>query len=253
MMRALIVDDEPLSRTRLRQLLQSEGDIQLIGECSNGSEAVAAVRDLRPDILFLDVQMPEMDGFQVLEAVSGEDLPVVIFVTAFDEYAVRAFDVLALDYVLKPVSPERLAAACARARSTLSAQLPGGSDDRLLKLLSQLRHDNRAGRLFVRTANRVVMLDPADVKWMEAAGNYVNIHATSQMYRVRQTLAEMENLVDRVSFARIHRSTIVNLDHVKEFQPWFSGEMIVLMRDGTKLKLSRTYRQEFEARHRILS
>jgi two-component system LytT family response regulator len=252
-MQALIVDDEPLSRTRLRQLLRSEGDVEVVGECSNGAEAVDAVRELAPDVVFLDVQMPEMDGFQVLQALSDGIVPLVIFVTAFDEYAVRAFDVLALDYVLKPVSPERLAAACARARSTLTTQRPAGADDRLLKLLAQLRHDGRGGRLFVRTTNKVVMLDPAEVKWMEAAGNYVNIHATSTTYRVRQTLAEMEALVDRTSFARIHRSTIVNLDHVKEFQPWFSGEMIVLMRDGTKLKLSRSYRQEFEARHRILS
>lgn len=251
-MHALIVDDEPLSRTRLRQLLRSEGDVEVVGEFSNGAEAVTAVHELAPDVVFLDVQMPEMDGFEVLEALSGGVVPLIIFVTAFDEYAVRAFEVLALDYVLKPISPERLAAACARARAMLTQQRPAGADDQLLKLLAQLRHDGRRSHLFVRTANRVVMLDPAEVKWMEAAGNYVNIHATSNTYRVRQTLAEMEALVDR-TFARIHRSTIVNLDHVKEFQPWFSGEMIVLMRDGTKLKLSRFYRQEFEARHRILS
>jgi two-component system, LytTR family, response regulator len=251
-MQALIVDDEPLSRTRLRQLLRSESDVEVVGEFSNGTAAVDGVRELEPDVVFLDVQMPEMDGFQVVEALSSGTMPLIIFVTAYDEYAVRAFDVLALDYVLKPVSPERLAAACARARSTLSKQRTANADDGLLKLLAQLRHDAEDRPLFVRTANKVVMLNPADVKWMEAAGNYVNIHATSTTYRVRQTLAEMEALVDR-TFARIHRSTIVNLHHVKEFQPWFSGEMIVLMRDGTKLKLSRHYRQEFESRHRILS
>jgi two-component system LytT family response regulator len=251
-MQALIVDDEPLSRTLLRQLLRSEADVEVVGEVSNGLEAVDAVRELAPDVMFLDVQMPEMDGFQVVEALSSGAMPLIIFVTAFDEYAVRAFEVLALDYVLKPVSPERLAAACARARSQLATQRLAGVDDGLLKLLAQLRHDGGSRQLFVRTSNRMVMLDPAEVKFMEAAGNYVNIHATSTTYRVRQSLSEMEELVDS-TFARIHRSTIVNLQHVKEFQPWFSGEMLVLMRDGTKLKLSRHYRQEFEARHRILS
>jgi two-component system LytT family response regulator len=251
-MQALIVDDEPLSRTLLRQLLRSEGDVEVVGESSNGVEAVRAVRDLAPDVVFLDVQMPEMDGFQVLEALSGGVMPLIVFVTAFDEYAVRAFDVLALDYVLKPVSPERLAAACARARSHLAKERLAGADDRLVRLLAQLRHDGEVRQLFVRTATKLVMVDPAEVKFMEAAGNYVNIHATSNTYRVRETLAQLEGLLDG-TFARIHRSTIVNLHHVKEFQPWFSGEMLVLMRDGTKLKLSRHYRQEFEARHRILS
>src|SRR5688572_24328712 len=155
-MQALIVDDEPLSRTRLRQLLRSEADVEVVAELSNGADAVEAVRELAPDIVFLDVQMPEMDGFQVLEALSGGIVPLIVFVTAFDEYAVRAFDVLALDYVLKPVSPERLAAACARARSMLAQQRPAGADDRLLKLLAQLRDDGRARPLFVRTANKVV-------------------------------------------------------------------------------------------------
>jgi two-component system, LytTR family, response regulator len=251
-MQVLIVDDEPLSRTLLRQLLRSEADVEVVGECENGVDAVKAVRELEPDVVFLDVEMPEMDGFQVLDGLQGGRIPLIVFVTAFDEYAVRAFEVLALDYVLKPVSPERLTAACARARSQLAKQRLAGADDGLLKLLAQLRNEGGTRQLFVRTANKVVMVDRADVKFMEAAGNYVNIHATSSTYKVRQTLAEMEGLVDR-TFARIHRSTIVNLRHVKEFQPWFSGEMLVLMRDGTKLKLSRHYRQEFEARHRILS
>ena len=231
------------------------GDVDILRECANGGEAVAAIRELSPDVVFLDVQMPGMDGFQVLEALSGDvaRMPLIIFVTAFDEYAVRAFDVLALDYVLKPVAPERLAAACARARATLAAHEPERADDRLLKLLAQLRNDGKTGRLFVRANNKVVQLDPAQVKYVEAAGNYVKIHAVQSTYMVRSPLAEMEAMLDGACFARIHRSTIVNLDHVKEFQPWFSGEMIVLMQDGTKLKLSRTYRQEFEARHRILS
>ncbi len=252
-MRALIVDDEPLSRTRLRQLLRVEADIEIVGECTSGTEAIAAIKELAPDIVFLDVQMPELDGFQVLEKLSGDvaEMPLVIFVTAFDEYAVRAFDVLALDYVLKPVSPERLASACARARARTTSDVP---NDRLMKLLAQLRDDGRVrGRLFVRANNKMIQLDPAQVKYLEAAGNYVKIHALPGTYMVRSPLAEMEAMLDAASFARIHRSTIVNLDHVKEFQPWFSGEMIVLMQDGTKLKLSRTYRQEFEARHRILS
>lgn len=258
-MRIIIVDDEALSRTRLRQLLRGESDIEIIAECSTGADAVDVCERLRPDVMLLDVQMPEMDGFEVLAALAGGYTPLVVFVTAFDEYAVKAFDVLALDYVLKPVAPERLHAACERARARLSTatQPARVQDDRLLSLLTQLQSDGRAGigpsRLFVRSNDRVVMLNPADIHWCEAAGNYVKIHAGGQTYVVRQPLSEMEALLNPVMFARIHRSTIVNLDHVKEFQPWFSGEMIVLMNDGTKLKLSRTYRQEFENRHRILS
>ena len=259
-MRVIIVDDEALSRTRLRQLLRSENDIEIVAECATGAEAIEAVHTLRPDVLFLDVQMPEIDGFQVVAELPESAGPLVVFVTAFDEYAVRAFDVLALDYVLKPVAPERLAQACAKARGPLSARAAGGPlDVRLVTLLAQLRGDGRvpeaaaSNRMFIRANNRVIMLDMRDIKWFEAAGNYVKIHAAQNTYTVRQPLAEMEQLLNPSMFARIHRSTIVNLDHVKEFQPWFSGEMIVLMNDGTKLKLSRTYRQDFEARHRILS
>jgi two-component system, LytTR family, response regulator len=259
-MRVIIVDDEALSRTRLRQLLRGERDIEILAECSTGADAVDAVERLRPDVMFLDVQMPEMDGFEVLASLADSFTPLVIFVTAFDEYAVKAFDVLALDYVLKPVAPERLHAACERARARLTQPADAvATDDRLLSLLTQLHNDGRvqrpvaSNRLFVRANDRVVMLNPDDIHWCEAAGNYVKIHVHEQTYVVRQPLSEMEALLNPAVFARIHRSTIVNLDHVKEFQPWFSGEMIVLMHDGTKLKLSRTYRQEFENRHRILS
>jgi two-component system, LytTR family, response regulator len=258
-MRVIIVDDESLSRTRLRQLLRAERDLEIMAECSTGAEAIDAVDALRPDVIFLDVQMPEMDGFEVLAALESGFTPLVVFVTAFDEYAVRAFDVLALDYVLKPVAPERLHAACERARARLSSTtIANTPDDRLLSLLAQLQNDGRVRhsgphRIFVRANDRVVMLNPRDIHWCEAAGNYVKIHTEGQTYIVRQPLSEMEAMLNPAMFARIHRSTIVNLDHVKEFQPWFSGEMIVLMNDGTKLKLSRTYRQEFENRHRILS
>lgn len=259
-MRVIIVDDESLSRIRLRQLLRAQGDIEIVAECTTGVEVIDAAARLKPDVLFLDVQMPELSGFDVVAAISEQGGPLVVFVTAFDEYAVRAFDVLALDYVLKPVSPQRLAIACDKARAALAAtdSTTVHGNDRLLALLAQLRSDGRlpahsAKRIFVRTANRVVMLNFDDVKWVEAARNYVRIHTGQKPYMVRQSLSEMEEVLDHSTFARIHRSTIVNLDHVKEFQPWFSGEMIVLMHDGTKLKLSRTYRQEFETRHRILS
>ena len=258
-MRVIIVDDESLSRTRLRQLLRAEPDIDIVADCGTGAEAVDACNALRPDVMFLDVQMPEMDGFEVLSALTTGYTPLVIFVTAFDAYAVQAFDVLALDYVLKPVAPERLRAACQRARLQLTAAVPANAnEDRLLSLLAQLQSSGHAAqqspaRLFVRTNERVVMLNHADIHWCEAAGNYVKIHAHGQTYVVRQPLSEMESLLNPATFARIHRSTIINLDHVKEFQPWFSGEMVVLMNDGTKLKLSRTYRQEFENRYRILS
>ena len=258
-MRVITVDDEALSRTRLRQLLRAEPDVEIVAECATGASAIEATERLQPDVLFLDVQMPEISGFDVVAALPNTPPPLIIFVTAFDEYAVRAFDVLALDYVLKPIAAERLAAACAKARGALdSSRGTGSADDRLLTLLAQLRADGRVAessprRLFVRTNNRVTMVDPGQVRWLEAAGNYVKIHTKQTSYTVRQKLSEMETLLDQHNFARIHRSSIVNLDYVKEFQPWFSGEMIVVMDDGTKLKLSRTYRQEFESRHRILS
>ena len=257
-MRVIIVDDEALSRTRLRQLLRTHSDIEIVAECMNGAEAIEATERLSPDVLFLDVQMPELSGFDVVAAVSEREPPLIVFVTAFDEYAVRAFDVLALDYVLKPIAPQRLAAACDKARNALASTTADQADDRLLSLLAQLRSDGRVAatpgkRIFVRTANRVIMLNPAEIMWVQAAGNYIKIHTATTPYVVRQPLSEMEELLDAAVFARIHRSTIVNLDHVKEFQPWFSGEMIVVMQDGTRLKLSRTFRQEFETRHRILS
>lgn len=261
-MRVILVDDEPLSLRRLHQLLNALPEVTIVAECTGGKQAVTAIRELKPDVVFLDVQMPELNGFEVVAAVSGEDLPLIVFVTAYDEYAVRAFDVLALDYIMKPVAPERLRIACERAAAALTnKEQRAAHNESVSGLLRQLENDGRAvrqpgaktNRLLVRAEDRIVMVKTDDINWVEAAGNYVRIHAGKETYVIRETIGRLESILDPARFARIHRSTVINLDSVKEMQPWFSGEMLVIMNDGTQLKLSRTYRRQFEQHNRILS
>ena len=260
-MRVILVDDEPLSLRRLHQLLNALPDIEIVAECTNGKQTVAAVEELKPDVVFLDVQMPEMNGFEVVAAIAGDDMPLIVFVTAYDEYAVRAFDVLALDYLMKPVAPERLHRACERAAAAqTSKERRVAHQQQVSGLLHQLelngrQHESAAktNRLLVRADDRIVMLKTDDINWVEAAGNYVRIHAGKETYVIRETIGRLESILDPAHFARIHRSTVINLDSVKEMQPWFLGELLVIMNDGTQLKLSRTYRRQFEQQHRILS
>lgn len=263
-MRAVVIDDERPSRIRLEQLLATEPDVDIVAQCTTGAEAIAAISELRPDVAFLDIQMPDMNGFEVLASLEPADVPLVVFVTAYDEYAVRAFDVLALDYLLKPIAPERLAATCARARSRLTNNHQSVTrQQQFTDLLEQLERDARVmqnggtraitNRLLVRVDDRVVMIKTDEIKWIEAAGNYVRIHCDRSQYIVRESLTRLESVLDRERFARIHRSTIINLDRVKELQPWMSGEMLVIMEDGKQLKLSRTYRRQFEQYNRIFS
>ena len=260
-MRVILVDDEPLSLRRLHQLLNALPEIEIVAQCTSGRQAVAAIGELKPDVVFLDVQMPEVNGFEVVAAVSNEDMPLIVFVTAYDEYAVRAFDVLALDYIMKPVAPERLRLACERAGAALtSKERREARQENVGGLLQRLEQDGRlrdapakTNRLLVRAEDRIVMLKTEDINWVEAAGNYVRIHAGKDTYIIRETIGRLESILDPGRFARIHRSTVINLDSVKEMQPWFSGEMLVIMNDGTQLKLSRTYRRQFEQHNRILS
>lgn len=260
-MRVILVDDEPLSLRRLHQLLNVLPEIEIVAQCTSGKDAIAAIRELKPDVVFLDVQMPEVNGFEVIAAVAGEDMPLLVFVTAYDEYAVRAFDVLALDYIMKPVAPERLRVACERAAAALSSkERREARNEGVGGLLQQLATDGRmsepvarTNRLLVRAEDRIVMLKTDDINWVEAAGNYVRIHAGKDTFMIRETIGRLESILDPGRFARIHRSTVINLDSVKEMQPWFSGEMLVIMNDGTQLKLSRTYRRQFEQHNRILS
>lgn len=249
MIRAIVVDDEPLACERIRMLLDGQADVEIVAECRNGADAVRAIQQLAPDLVFLDVQMPELDGFEVLERLSPGRLPVIVFVTAYDQYALKAFEVSALDYLLKPFDRERFTKALERARSEVEHRKDGSANERLLELLSDLRGARRPlERIIVRSGGRVFFLRADEIDWIEAAGNYVRLHAGSEDHLYRETMAGMEKKLDAKRFARIHRSTIVNLDRIKELQPWFRGDYVVLLRDGRKLTLGRAYRDRLIGR-----
>jgi two-component system, LytTR family, response regulator len=255
--RTVVVDDEPLARRRLARLLESDETVDVVGVCANGRDAVRTVREARPDLLFLDVQMPEMDGFGVLQALGGDGLPQVVFVTAYDQYAIQAFEVHALDYLLKPYTPARLSAAVQRAARQIAAPRATPAD-RLAELLEHLERERRelgarlAGapppapaqttRLLVKNGERMFFVPVETIDWLEAEGNYVRLHCGREAHLVRATLSGMEEQLDPRRFTRIHRSTIVNLDRVKEVRPWFAGDYLVKLHDGSELRLSRRYR-----------
>lgn len=243
--RTLVVDDEPLAREKIRAFVEGDPEIEIVGECSNGAEAVAGVRQLAPDLLLLDIQMPERGGFEVLEALNGERPPAVIFVTAYDQYAVRAFEVHALDYLLKPFDRERFGAAIGRAKEHLRGVKGGeGIDRKILDLLEELRAEKRyVERLVVKDAGRVFFLETDEIDWVEAEGNYINVHTSKKSHLLRDTISGLEAQLDPRKFVRIHRSAIVNIGRIKELQPWTHGEYHVILRDGTQLTLSRNYRE----------
>jgi two-component system, LytTR family, response regulator len=240
-LRTLIVDDEPWARRRIAALLEGVSDVEVVGECASGAEAVAAIEEQAPDVVFLDVQMPEFDGFDVLQAVGPDRMPLVVFATAHDEYAVRAFEAHALDYLLKPFDDERLRRALDRAREELAKrQVPA---DRLQALVESLRRDRRyLQRLVVRARGRVVFLRAAEVDWIEAAANYATLHVGASEYLVRDTVASLESKLDPEQFLRIHRSTIVNLDRVSGVSAWVRGEQALALKDGTRLTVGRAFR-----------
>lgn len=255
--RSLIVDDEPLARRLLRSMLSTHDDIVLIGECGDGEEAVEVIHREQPDLLFLDVQMPAMDGFQVLKCLSLEELPRVIFVTAYDEYALRAFDVHALDYLLKPFDEERLEEALRRARNNLeerdSAPRAVAGDDtdlasgsyevKILELLKELHARGRhAERLAITIDERTRFLPAENIDWIEADGKHVKIHAGEHTYPFREGISSVEERLDPHDFLRVHRSRIVRVAAVEEIQSWFKGEYLLILQDGTKLTTGRTYR-----------
>jgi two-component system LytT family response regulator len=239
--RALIVDDEPLARLRLRTLLADETDVTVVGECADGGRAIDEIEANRPDLVFLDVQMPELSGFDVIEAVGPSRMPLVVFVTAYDQYALEAFRVHALDYLLKPFEDERFRATMQRARERLKVARPG-SDARVRALVDDMASARRyIQRLVIRSAGRVYFVRVDDIEWVEAADNYVRLHVGRTSHLLRQTLKDLEQQLDPERFMRIHRSTIVSLDRIQELQPWFHGEYIVILRDGTRLHTSRTF------------
>jgi two-component system LytT family response regulator len=249
--RALVVDDEPVARDRVVRLLQQQNDIELVGQCSNGLETVNAIEQLSPDLVFLDVQMPEMDGFEVVRALEAGHVPAVVFVTAYDEYAVRAFEVHALDYLLKPFSSVRFRATLAHARDQLQRHHAGELARKLLTLAPML-WDKPGGprpeRLLVRSAGRVHFVRTAEIDWCEASGNYVRLHVGHDSHLFRETMNSLESKLDPRRFVRVHRSTIVNVEQIEELRSSLGGESTVFLRNGVKVTLSRGYRDSFQER-----
>jgi len=252
-LRVLVVDDEPLAREKIRGMTADDPEVRVVGECSNGAEAIEAIQNLQPDLVLLDVQMPEVGGFAVLEALRDYQLPPVIFITAYDHYAVRAFEVHALDYLLKPFDRERFAAALDRAkrhfrRERRPEETAAGLDARILALLEQMRETPRYHeRLVVKSSGRVFFLNTGEIDWIEAEGNYVNIHTGKKSHLLRETISGLEGQLDPREFVRIHRSAIVNISRIKELQPWSHGEYHVILNDGTRLTLSRSYRDKLQS------
>jgi two-component system LytT family response regulator len=246
MIRTVIVDDEPLARDGLRLRLGREPDVELVAEAAGGDEAVEAIRRLEPDLVFLDVQMPGCDGFQVIERIADAHLPVIVFVSAFDRHAVRAFDVHALDYLLKPVEDDRFAEAMRRARRELELGTERGSPARLSSLLDQIAPAPGAGgpltRFVVRRGQRFVLVNAAEVRWIRSAGNYAELHTAQATHLVRTTLSELERRLDPRQFARVHRTVIVRIDEVAEIEPTPAGDFELVLREGTRLPMSRTHR-----------
>jgi two-component system, LytTR family, response regulator len=254
-LRVLIVDDEPLARARLRELLGDAPDLEIVGEYGNGADAVTGIARDEPDIVLLDIQMPEIDGFGVVRAVGPERMPAVVFVTASDAHAVRAFDVHAVDYVLKPVDRDRLFEAIGRAKRQLATPERDEDQDirtRLAALVEEVSAAVATGtagagrasvaRLAVKGDGRVLFVRTADVDWIEAMDNYVRLHVGRETHLMRETLSHLEERLPRASFLRIHRSTIVNVDRIREVQPWFAGDYVLILGDGTKLTTGRRYR-----------
>jgi two-component system, LytTR family, response regulator len=238
--RVCIADDEPLARERIRTFLDQEPDVRVVSECADGAQAIAEIRRERPDLVFLDVQMPVVDGFGVLRALEDGLPPAVIFVTAHDQYALQAFDVHALDYLLKPFNGHRFRKALQRARLEILKDQPGGVSQRLLSLLEEMQNGRKPQeRLILKTSGRVSFLKVDDIDWVEAEGNYVRLHVGPVSHLLRETMKGIEAKLDPERFIRIHRSTIVNTDRIKELQPLFHGEYAVILRDGTRLTASR--------------
>ena len=243
MYRVLIVDDEPLARKRIRRMLGGEPDMSVVGECADGLAALSAIKDLNPDLVFLDVQMPEMNGLEVIRAIGPHSLPAFVFVTAYDSYALQAFEAEALDYLLKPFDSLRFRETLQRVRRRL-----GENRDRLSEQISQLASRFGAGpqylqRLVVKMEDRMILVNVEEVDWLEAAGNYVCVHAGKQSHVVRDSLNHLESCLDPARFARIHRSTLVNLNRIRELRPHWHGDYRITLHSGQVLPLSRRYRE----------
>lgn len=254
-LRVVIVDDEPTARRGLRLLLEREAGVEIVGEATGGAEAVALIDRMRPDLVFLDVQMPGGSGFDVLARLGPGVVPAVVFVTAYDEHALRAFDVNAVDYLLKPYDDARFAAALQRGRDEVRRRQADQINSRLTRLLDYLQQGASPApapapadeRILLKTSGEILFLKPAEIDWIEAEGDYMKFHVAGRAHLMRETMARLEARLDPRRFLRIHRSTMVNIDRVRKLSPSFGGEYAVVLQDGTKLKLSRGYHEKIAA------
>jgi two-component system LytT family response regulator len=250
--RALIVDDEPAARASIRALVADDPQIVVVGECADGRSALHAIRDQVPHLLFLDVQMPEMDGFTMLRQLDGSALPVIVFTTAYDQYALRAFDVHALDYLLKPFDDERFRQALDHAKEQVRRGRLGAVSRQLRDLLDEsdqpsASRDRYLKRLVIKSAGRMTVLTVRDIDWIEAEGDYLRLHVGRGHHVLHEAMRSLERQMDPARFVRIHRSTIVNVERIKELQPYSRGEYVVILHDGTRLKLARGSRAKLES------
>jgi len=244
----LLVDDEPLAREGLRLLLSGDAEVTAIYEARDGREAVAAIRSLRPDLVFLDVQMPEMNGFQVVSEIGAEHMPAIVFVTAHDEHAIQAFEINAIDYLLKPVSRERFAKALARAKARIGSIPVDETSRRIVSLLEALAAPSRyLKRLAVRSAGKTIFVDLKDVDWIEAAENYAQLHVERSAHLVHVAMNTLEKSLDPAMFLRVHRSAIVNIGRIRELRPASHGECVLTLVGGVRLQSSRTYHERLKA------
>jgi two-component system LytT family response regulator len=250
--RTLVVDDEPVARARVLSLLRDETDIEVVGECSTGPQAVSVIEATSPDLVFLDVQMPQMDGFALARTL-GQDMPAVVFVTAYDEYALQAFEIHALDYLLKPFSAERFKSALTHVRQHI-AKRQAAADRQLPTRLPEIQHPEPGrenvwrDRLVIKSSGRIYFIRIQDIDWCEASGNYVRLHIGEQAHLVRGTMSHLESQLDPAQFVRIHRSAIVNVERIQELRSSFNGEYLITLNDKTRLTLSRGYRDGLQSR-----
>lgn len=247
--RTIIVDDVELARERIKILID-DAEIEIIAECENGSQAIEVIRNLQPDLVLLDVQMPKINGFEVIEIIGVEKMPVVIFVTAYDEFALRAFEINALDYLLKPFDEERLKKALARAKREIKKK--SGSteiEENLRRLLREVKTEPRyLKRLPIKSTRGTTLVLTEEIDWIASAGHYLEIHSGRETHLIREKLSNIEARLDPRDFMRVHRSTIVNLDRIKSLHPLFNGDQLIILKDGTELNLSRTYHERLMQR-----
>ena len=241
--RALIVDDEALARERIRDMLHGDPEIEVIGECANGREALETIKKKSPELVFLDIQMPGKNCLDILDSLGPDCIPAVIFVTAYDQYAVRAFEVHALDYLLKPFDQARFKKALERAKAQITAGQRGEIGQRIMSALEQIKtRPDYLERLVVKTNGRVFFVKTSEIDWLEAEGNYVRLHSGKESYLLRETITSLESQLDPKVFMRVHRSAIVNINQIQELQPWFHGEYRVMLNSGIELTLTRSYK-----------